>query len=94
MMKGLYRYYSLLLLHQHFMAGMDSVVHGMVTVVLGTGTDADRGMGLAAVAGMDSVVAPGMADLGGNIALISESSLFIRGFLQFRQEISSIITKN
>jgi hypothetical protein len=92
-MKGLFPYYSSQLPHL-FMAGMDSVVPGMVTDVLGTGTDADRGTGLAAVHGMDSVFAPGMADLGGNIGMLSESSLFIREFLHFLKEIYSIIAKN
>ncbi|GAM13386.1 hypothetical protein SAMD00020551_1528 [Mesobacillus selenatarsenatis SF-1] len=67
-MKGLYLYCSLLLPHLHFMAVMDSVVPGMVTDVLGTGTAADHGMDLADVPGMDTVVVPGMADHGGKIA--------------------------
>ena len=54
------------------MAGMDSVVPGMVTDVLGTGTAADPGMDLADVHGMDSVVVPGMADHGGKIVKIQK----------------------
>ncbi|MBT2661203.1 hypothetical protein [Bacillus sp. ISL-45] len=49
-----------------FYGGMDFAVRGMVMADLGTGTAADRGTDLAAVHGMVSVVAPGMAGHGGN----------------------------
>jgi len=66
MMKELFHYCSSPLLHLHFMEVMDSVVPGMVTDVLDTGTAEDHGTDSADVPGMDSDVAPGMAGLGGN----------------------------
>jgi hypothetical protein len=68
MMKGLFRYCSSLLQHLLFMEGMASTDPGMVMPDLDTGTDEDRGMDLEGVPGMDSAVAPGTEDHGGNVS--------------------------